>query len=107
MVTLPCAITKAHGKEAILTAQKPYFAVCIYLGTRQSLNLCRVPGVKHTTKFEFLPCALPQAHAKDSIFAVCFTPGTRQRFKLCCVSRRQSTRQSWRPHQMAVEFTVG
>ena len=88
------------------------FVVCLTAGTRQSSNLCRVPGLGtqqrfktlpraehwHSTKFKALPSAIPRHSAKFQtlpsadplalgkvwIFAECQCYSTRQSFFPAC-----------------------
>ena len=80
------------------------FAECIYLGTRRSLKLCRVPDVWHSAKSQTSPSASVAALGKARNFAECCQLGTRRSLNLCRVPRVWHSAKFSTPSRSAVPF---
>ena len=75
-------LSRHSAKQLFFYLLEKGFAECIYLGTRQSLKLCRVPDAWTRQKSQTLPSARRVALGKEPNFAEGQCGSTRQSSKL-------------------------
>jgi len=97
-------LPRHSAKQLFFYLLEKGFAECIYLGTRRSLKLCRVPEAWHSAKSQTSPSASVAALGKARNFAECCQLGTRRSLNLCQVPRVWHSAKFLTPSRSAVPF---
>ena len=97
-------LPRHSAKQLIFYLLEKGFAECIYLVTRRSLKLRRVPKAWHSAKSQTSPSASVAALGKARNFAECCQLGTRRSLNLCRVPRVWHSAKFSTPSRSAVPF---
>ena len=97
-------LPRHSAKQLFFYLLEKGFAECIYLVTRRSLKLCRVPDAWHSGKSQTSPSASVAALGKARNFTEYCQLGTRRSLNLCRVPRVWHSAKFSTPSRSAVPF---